>query len=140
MGNSFFLLPYFFLEVIFLKVEELIQEVNKNVEQLDFVTTRKLIEENIEVLSKHKVLLKSNARELLKMLTDRLDAGYEPISRKDMATVIALNSYATKFDIRSMKLIVKDKAKLLLRRDVVEYLNKDAKVLLEGMGVIEKIS
>jgi hypothetical protein len=126
--------------VILLKVEELIQEVNKNVENLDFVTTRKLIEDNIEVLSKHKVLLKSNARELLKMLTDRLDAGYEPISRQDMATVIALNTYATKFDIRSMKLIVKDKAKLLLRRDVVEYLNKDAKALLEGMGVIEKIS
>ncbi|TCJ05166.1 hypothetical protein [Cytobacillus praedii] len=123
-----------------MKVNELIQEVNKNVENLDFVTTRKLIEDNIEMLSKHKVLLKSNARELLKMLEDRLDAGYEPISRQDMATVIALNTYATKFDIRSIKLIVKDKAKLLLRKDVVEYLNKDAKVLLEGMGVIEKIS
>ncbi len=126
--------------MILLKVNELIQEVNKNVENLDFVTTRKLIEDNIEMLSKHKVLLKSNARELLKMLEDRLDAGYEPISRQDMATVIALNTYATKFDIRSIKLIVKDKAKLLLRKDVVEYLNKDAKVLLEGMGVIEKIS
>ncbi|MED3550487.1 hypothetical protein [Cytobacillus praedii] len=123
-----------------MKVNELIQEVNKNVENLDFVTTRKLIEDNLEMLSKHKVLLKSNARELLKMLEDRLDAGYEPISRQDMATVIALNTYATKFDIRSIKLIVKDKAKLLLRKDVVEYLNKDAKVLLEGMGVIEKIS
>lgn len=123
-----------------MKVDELIQEVNKNVEQLDFVTTRRLIEENIEILSKHKVHLKSNARELLKLLTDRLDAGYEPISRQDMATVIALNSYANQFDIRSLKLIVKDKAKLLLRRDVVEYLNKDARVLLEGMGVIEKIS
>ncbi|QED48955.1 hypothetical protein [Cytobacillus dafuensis] len=119
-----------------MKVDELIFEINKYMDELDFVTARKLIEENLEILNKHRLSLRSNARELLKFLTDRLESGYQPISRQDMAILIAINSYASNFDIRSLKFIVKDKAKLLLRTDIIEYLNTDAKVILDGMGVI----
>lgn len=120
-----------------LKVEDLITDINKYMEQLDFITARKLIEENLEVLNKHKISLKSNARELLKFLTDRFESGHQPISRQEMATLIAINTYASNFDIRGLKLIIRDKAKLLLRSDAIEYLNKDARVILDGMGVIK---
>lgn len=119
-----------------MKPEELINQINKFVEQLDFVTARKLIEDNLEILKKYRVSLKSNARELLKIIVERSEAGNNPISRQEMATLLAINSYASKFDVRSLKIIVKDKASLLLRKDVVEYLNNDAKVILEGMGAI----
>lgn len=121
-----------------MNTEELIKEINKYVDQLDFVTARKLIEGNLEILIKHKTLLKSNARELLKILVDRLESGHDPISRQDMASIIAINSYATNFDLRGLKMLVKNKAKLLLRKDAVEYLNKDAQIILEGMGAINK--
>ena len=121
-----------------MKPEELINQINQFVDQLDFVTARKLIEDNLEILNKYRVSLKSNARELLKIILERSESGNEPISRPEMATLLAINSYASKFDVRSLKIIVKDKAALLLRKDVVEYLNHDAKVILEGMGVIHK--
>ena len=119
-----------------MKVEDLIADINNYMEQLDFVTARKLIEENLDVLNKHRISLKSNARELLKFLVERHNSGHKPISRQEMATLIAINTYATNFDIRGLKLIIKDKAKLLLRTDIHEYLNKDAKTILDGMGVI----
>ncbi|HHY74786.1 MAG TPA: hypothetical protein GX497_16480 [Bacillus bacterium] len=121
-----------------MQVDELIKEINKYVEELDFVTTRKLIESNIEVLKDHKFLLKSNARELLKLINDQLESGREPLSRKEMSLLLALNSYANNFDLTSIKLIVKNNAKLFLKNDVVDYLNKDAITLLEGLGVIHK--
>lgn len=121
-----------------MQVDELIKEINKYVEELDFVTTRKLIESNIEVLKDHKFSLKSNARELLKLINDQLESGREPLSRKEMSLLLALNSYANNFDLTSIKLIVKNNAKLFLKNDVVDYLNKDAITLLEGLGVIHK--
>lgn len=121
-----------------MKVDELIKEINQYVEQLDFVTARKLIEVNLEVLNQNKLSLKSNARELLKISTEQHESGYEPMSKQDLATLVAINTHATNFDLRSIKFLVKDKAKLLLRHDVIEYLNKDAKAILEGMGVITK--
>lgn len=121
-----------------MKVEELISEINKYMEQLDFVVARKLIEENLEVLNKNRISLKSNARELLKFLIDRHESGYEPVSRQEMATLYAINTYASNFDIRGLKLIIKDKAKLFLRTDILQYLNNDARVILDGMGVINK--
>ncbi|MFO1445395.1 hypothetical protein KDN24_19775 [Bacillus sp. Bva_UNVM-123] len=119
-----------------MKPEDLIDQINNFVEQLDFITARKLMEDNLEILKKHRVSLKSNARELLKLIVERTESGQDPITRQDMAILIAINSYASKFDMRSLKMLVKDKAKLLLRKDAVDYLNQDARVLLEGMGAI----
>jgi len=121
-----------------MKHEDLLNQINKFVEELDFVTARKLIEDNLEVVKNHRVYLKNNARELYNIIIERAESGQTPISRQDMATLLAINSYASKFDLRSLKIIIKDKAKLLLRKDAVDYLNQDAKVILEGMGAIEK--
>jgi hypothetical protein len=119
-----------------MELRELIKQINKSVEELDFATARKYIETNITILNENKNSLKSNARELLEFLTDKLNSGYKPLTRQEMATISAINSYASKFEMRQIKMIVKEKAPLFLRQDVVEYLNADAKVILEGMGII----
>jgi hypothetical protein len=119
-------------------IKELIAKINKSVEELDLVTTRKYIEENIEILNQNKNLLKGNARELLSFLTKRLESGIEPLTRSELATISAINSFATRFDVRSIKLTIKDKEQLLLRSDFVDHLNSDAKIILEGMGAIQK--
>jgi hypothetical protein len=118
------------------ELRELITQINKSVEELDYANARKYIENNITILNKNKNVLKGNARELLEFLTDRLNSDYEPLTRQEMTTISAINSYASKFELRQIKMIIKEKAPLFSRKDVVEYLNKDAKVILEGMGVI----
>ncbi len=121
-----------------MKPEELIKQINKFAEELDFITTRKLIEDNLDIMKKQRLHLKNNAREIYNIIIEREESGKNPISRQDMATLLAINSYAAKFDLRSLKIIIKDKAKLLLRKEAVDYLNQDAKVILEGMGAIAK--
>ncbi|MEH7125699.1 hypothetical protein V7127_21035 [Bacillus sp. JJ1773] len=119
-----------------MQIQELISKINISVEELDLVTVRKYIEENIDLLNGNKNLLKSNARTLLDFFTN--SSITKSLSRQDMATIHSINTYATRFDLRGLKLFIKDKAELLLRNDVVQYLNSDAKILLEGMGAIEK--
>jgi hypothetical protein len=119
-------------------IKELINKINKSVEELDLVTTRKYIEENIEILNKNRHLLKGNARELLKFLTSRLESGYETLTRTEMATIKAINTYANKFDLISIKVTIRNKEQLLLKKEFVSYLNSDAKIILEGIGAIEK--
>ena len=119
-------------------IKELITKINQSVDELDLVTTRKYLEENMELLNDNKRFLKSNARELLNFLTSRLESGYEPLTRAELATVTAINSYATKFDVRSIRMIIKGKEALLIRKDFIDYLNSDAKIVLESMGAIEK--
>jgi hypothetical protein len=121
-----------------MRIEDLIKDINKLVENLDLVTARKLIENNLGVLNDNKKLLNSNGRELLKFFTERLESGYQQISREEMATITAINSYASNFDIRSIKFLLKNNTKFLLRNDVNEYLNNDAKAILIGMGAIGK--
>lgn len=121
-----------------MRIEDLIKDINKLVENLDLVTARKLIENNLVVLNDNKRLLNSNGRELLNFFTERLESGYQQISRGEMATITAINSYASNFDIRSIKFLLKNNTKFLLRNDVNEYLNNDAKAILIGMGAIGK--
>lgn len=120
-----------------MRIEDLSKDINKFVENLDLVTARKLIENNIVILNENKRLLNSNARELLKFFTERLESGHQPISRDELATITAINTYASNFDIRSIKFILKNKTKFLIRDDVNEYLNSDAKAILIGMGAIK---
>lgn len=121
-----------------MNIKELIVNINKSVEDLDLVTARKYIEENLELLNKNKNLLKGNARDLLNFITHRLESGHETLTREEMATVHAINLFASKFDLRSLKLAIKNKEKLLLKKDFVAYLNSDAKIVLKGMGAIEQ--
>lgn len=121
-----------------MQLEELIDKINKSADDLDFVSTRRYIEDNLSLLGKYRRLLKSNAREILDFLTERLEAGYEPISKHDMAVINAINSYAYKFDVRGIKFLIKDQTTLFLREDIMGYLNKDAETILESMGVIKR--
>lgn len=118
--------------------DKVIASINKSVEELDFVTTRKFLEENLEFSNTNRLLLKKNARELLDFLIENQESGVKPLGRKELAIVNTINVYATKFDIRGLKFVVKENAQLLLREDVIPYLNTDAKALLGSMGVIAK--
>ncbi|PLS14605.1 hypothetical protein CVD28_27225 [Bacillus sp. M6-12] len=119
-----------------MNIKELIGSIHKSVENLDLVTARKYIEENIGVLSDNKLLLKGNARELFDFLANRLEEGYEPLTRTEMATISAINSFASKFDVRSIKVTIRNKEQLLLRKDFIDHLTRDAKIILQGMGAI----
>nr|WP_295971488.1 hypothetical protein [uncultured Bacillus sp.] len=119
-----------------MQLRELAAKINESVENLDLVTTRKYIEENLELLSKRKALLNSNARSLLDFLLDQKKSGVDPLSRKELAVINSINVYAYKFDLRGIKVMLKENSKIFLRNDTVSYLNKDAKIILEGMGVI----
>jgi len=117
-------------------LQELILNINKSVDSLELSIARKYIEENLEILKEHKTLLNSNARELLIFISNRQKEGFEQLTRKEMMVIYAINTNATKFDLREIKKIIKDNAMLLVRKDVLDFLNTDAKVILEGMKAI----
>lgn len=121
-----------------MQLQEIITKINQSVEDLDLVTTRKYIEENIDFLNENKNLLKSNARALLDFLTTSLNSGLKPLGRQEMNDINTINTYASRFDLSGLKLTVKNKTDLLLRNDVIPYLSSDARILLEGMCAIEK--
>lgn len=113
--------------------QELITLINKSVEELDFVTARKYIEQNLDLLKEKKPHLKSNARDLLNFLENQQ---FEPIKRSELAIINSINLYSTKFDIRGLKFTIRENNQLMLRNDLLLYLNTDAKALLESMKVI----
>lgn len=119
-------------------VLDLIARINASVEELDFAAARLYMEENIEILTENRNYLKSNARDLLEFLTIRMEAGQKPLTRKDMAVLHAVNSYASNFDLRGLKVVIRDHALLFLRNDIAAYLNADARIILEGMGALPK--
>lgn len=123
-----------------MNLHELVQKINKSVEELDLVSARKYMEENKVVLLANKNLLKRNARELFDFLISSTESGIVPLTRDELSATNAINMYATRFDLRGLKVAIKNHSELLLRADVIPYLNTDAKILLEGMGAIQKDS
>jgi hypothetical protein len=119
-------------------VLDLIAKINTSVEELDFAAARLYMEENIGILNENRNYLKTNARDLLEFLTKRMEAGQKPLTRQDMSVINAVNSYASKFDLRGLKVIIRDHSLLFLRNDISAYLNMDARIILEGMGAIPK--
>jgi hypothetical protein len=113
--------------------QELISKINNSVDELDFITARKYIEQNLEILKDKKSYLKNNAREILVFLEKQ---NFEPLKRKELAIIHSINTYSTKFDIRGLKFVVRDNPQLILRKDILMYFNSDAKALLESMKVI----
>jgi hypothetical protein len=117
-------------------LDALTAKINRYVEDMELTTARVYIEENTEILKEHKNMLNKNARELLDFLLElKADSG-QPLTRKDMAIINAINTYANKFDVRGIKMMVKDNPNLLLRKDTPAYFNADAKIILKGMGAI----
>ncbi|MEH7342772.1 hypothetical protein V7122_02610 [Bacillus sp. JJ1532] len=119
-----------------MKLDELVNKINQCVDEFDYVSARKYIEENIGVLEGRMQLLKGNARVILNFLIEQLNSGVEPLSRKELTVINAINAYAYKFDLRGIKVMLKENAKLFLREDIIVYLNSDAKIILTGMKVI----
>ena len=118
--------------------KELILIINKAVDELDFVSARRLIEENLDFVERFRVHLKSNAREILNLIKEKINQGEKPVTKSEINLINAINIYASKFDLRGLKLSIKGKEQLFLREEVISYLNGEAKIMLEGMGTIRK--
>ncbi|QED46047.1 hypothetical protein [Cytobacillus dafuensis] len=121
-----------------MNINEVISKLNESIDELDLVSSRRYIEQNMDILNNNKNLLKSNARVLLDFFTNSLEAGVKPLNRQELSTIHSINTYASRFDLRGLKVFIKGKENLLLRADAIQYLNADAKIILEGMGAIEK--
>lgn len=115
---------------------QLVRKIEDCLDKSDLVMARKYIEENMSLLIEQKNHLSRNVRELVEVLHTMPEKVGTPLSPKEMAIVHAWNSYASNFDLRGLKLSVKNNSDLLIRDDINEYLNADAKVLLEGMSAI----
>ncbi|REB05520.1 hypothetical protein DVB69_14705 [Sporosarcina sp. BI001-red] len=115
--------------------KELFMTINACVDELDFVSARKYMEENIEFLNGHKHRLHHNAQELFDFVSDR-DRRSEMLNRKEMNIIQAINKYATDFNIRGFKLLIKEGGALLSKKETLDYLNEDAKALLGSMNAL----
>ncbi|MBS4174284.1 hypothetical protein [Bacillus sp. FJAT-49736] len=121
-------------EDIDMELIELISEINDSMERYDLVTARIYIEENIELLSENKHRLKGNSSKVLDFLTD--ESNQQPLNRDDFAIISKVNLYASEFDVSGIRIVLKNNIALFLKEDVLEYLNSDAKIILESMGTI----
>ncbi|MBS4194860.1 hypothetical protein [Lederbergia citri] len=118
-----------------MNISEMFDKINQSVNELDLVHARKLIEENMEIIKGKKHFLSRNARELLEVL---IDANLSTLSRKEMLVLQTINAYASSFDLVGLKITLKNNTELLVKEDILQYLNSDARIVLEGMGVIRK--
>lgn len=114
----------------------MLEKINQSVEDFDYTSARKYIEGNMELLTANKRYLKGNAREILNFLIEQAASGVKPLSRNELSLINAVNTYAYKFDLRGIKMLLKDNTKLFLREETISYLNSDAKTILTGMGAI----
>ncbi|MEK4485299.1 hypothetical protein MHH81_06795 [Psychrobacillus sp. FSL H8-0484] len=119
-------------------ISELMKKINGNMDKMDLVSARRLIEDNIELIRQNRHLLKSNSRSLFEILNNNTKSVINTLNRKEMNVIYSINSYASNFDIRGLKLSIKNNPELLVRRDIRHYLNADAITLLIGMNVISK--
>lgn len=117
-------------------INELMKKMNEVMDNLDFVSARKIMEENMELINENRHLLRSNARSLLQILKDNTEPHIKPLNRIEMSVVHAINAYASKFDVRGLRMSIKSNSDLLMRKDIKQYLNEDAKTLLIGMKAI----
>ncbi|QFF98627.1 hypothetical protein PB01_07155 [Psychrobacillus glaciei] len=117
-------------------INELMKKMNEVMDNLDFVSARKIMEENMKIINENRHLLRSNARSLLQILKDNTEPHIKPLNRNEMSVVHAINAYASKFDVRGLRMSIKSNSVLLMRKDIKQYLNEDAKTLLIGMKAI----
>ena len=118
-------------------ITDLTNKINKSTDEVDLITARKLLENNLELVGKHRQLLNRNARSLFEIIRDH-GVKQTTLNRSEMNTIYAINSYATNFDLNGLKLSIKNNLELLMREDIRHYLNQDAKALLSGMKVLQQ--
>ena len=113
---------------------EVCKKVNQCVDDLDFVAARKMMEDHFDMLVENKHRLQRNAKDLFEFV-EHSDG--KLLTQEEIQLLHAMNRYATSFDIRAFKLMVKEHAGLVSREDTQTYLNEDAKALLESMHVLK---
>lgn len=116
---------------------ELLKQLDKSIDSLDLVSARKYIEENIDILTKNRQLLRGNSRAMFDLIKQKIDTGEKPLSRHEMNVIHSINTYATKFDLTGLKLVVNNNPELFLNEEIKQYLNVDAKTLLQGMKILQ---
>nr|WP_106783575.1 hypothetical protein [Lysinibacillus timonensis] len=119
-------------------IKEIIKSINKSVDELDFTKARKYIEENFELVNQNRFHLKRNARDIVIFLQEKMNSGEQPLTRKEINAIRVINTYASRLDIRALKLNLKGKEKLLMKEETFNYLSADAKIILESLGAIKK--
>ena len=120
-----------------MNISDLIKVIHKDTNDLDLISARRYIEANFELLEANKYLLQGNAREILNFLIEQRTLGINPLTRKELTILSAVNSHAYTFDVSGIKSMIKLNTKLFVRDDAIAYLNKDAITILKGMGVIK---
>ncbi|MDF2067618.1 hypothetical protein [Bacillus sp. Cr_A10] len=116
-------------------ISEIMKKINENMEKMDLVAARRLIEHNLDLINENRHLLRRNARSLFEILHNT-ESVINTLNRREMNVIYSINAHASNFDIRALKLAIKNNSELLVRRGIKHYLNEDAKTLLAGMNVI----
>lgn len=121
-----------------MQISRLIISINGAVDRLEYAAARKYIEENFDIVYENRHLLNSNAREILKFVQQKKVSGNKTLTKEEMNAIAVVNTYARRFDIRGLKLYLKEKEDLLTKEDTFNNLNNDAKILLTSLGMIPK--
>lgn len=119
-----------------MNLKKILHDLQKYMDKSDLVSARRLIEEHLQLLLVNKNLLNRNVREMVDILASMEETGFRPLNRQELNQIHHINSYASTFDLRGLKLSIEENPELLMREDVKHYLNADAKALLEGMSAI----
>ncbi|MBS4174324.1 hypothetical protein [Bacillus sp. FJAT-49736] len=119
-----------------MELREIMTEIAKSLDDHDLISVRKNIEDNIEILSQNKHRLKGKLKSAFDFLTNQ--SNKEPLNRSDVAVINTINHYATNFDVRGIRIVLKDHFILFFKDETVEFLSSDAKIILESMGAIPK--
>lgn len=114
----------------------MIHTINDCMEKLDYITVRKYIIDNIHHLNLYKHLLDDATLNVLQYLNTTIDSEPQPVSRQEVAIIYSINMYSKMFDVRSLRMKIKENPSLLMRQDIKHYFNEESKTLLEGMRVI----
>ena len=117
-------------------VKKWVHTIEKCLAASDLVTARRLVEENMGELQAHPHLLTRQIRDLVDVLHAMMETDIQPLNRHEMNQIQYINSYASAFNVRGLKLSVEENPALFARADIHHYLNSDAKTLLEGMSAI----
>jgi len=117
-------------------LREIITEITKSLDKHDLVSVRKNIEDNLEILSQNKHRLKGQLKTVFDFFTNQLND--QPLNRNDLAVINTINHYATSFDLRGIKIVLKEHLILFLKDESKVFLSSDAKIILESMGTIPK--
>ncbi|WP_342560658.1 hypothetical protein NSQ95_07770 [Psychrobacillus sp. FSL W7-1457] len=119
-----------------METKEMIHTINDCMEKLDYITVRKYIIDNIHHLNLYKHLLDDATLNVLQYLNTTIDSEPQPVSRQEVAIIYSINMYSKMFDVRSLRMKIKENPSLLMRQDIRHYFNEESKTLLEGMRVI----